>query len=99
MVQSVDGKTLAAMLVHASASLNAEKQKINELNVFPVPDGDTGTNMGLTLGTAAAELRQKAPTTAAQASALCASAMLRGALPDLPGILPGDEGQGHHGRH
>ena len=68
MVQSVDGKTLAAMLVHASASLNAEKQKINELNVFPVPDGDTGTNMGLTLGTAAAELRQKAPTTAAQAS-------------------------------
>ena len=60
MVQSVDGKTLAAMLVHASASLNAEKQKINELNVFPVPDGDTGTNMGLTLGTAAAELRQKA---------------------------------------
>lgn len=51
MVQSVDGKTLAAMLVHASASLNAEKQKINELNVFPVPDGDTGTNMGLTLGT------------------------------------------------
>ena len=77
MVQSVDGKTLAAMLVHASASLNAEKQKINELNVFPVPDGDTGTNMGLTLGTAAAELRQKAPTTAAQASALCASAMLR----------------------
>ena len=79
MVQSVDGKTLAAMLVRASASLNAEKQKINELNVFPVPDGDTGTNMGLTLGTAAAELRQKAPTTAAQASALCASAMLRGA--------------------
>ena len=63
MVQSVDGKTLAAMLVHASASLNAEKQKINELHVFPVPDGDTGTNMGLTLGTAAAELRQKAPTT------------------------------------
>lgn len=107
MVQSVDGKTLAAMLVHASASLNAEKQKINELNVFPVPDGDTGTNMGLTLGTAAAELRQKAPTTAAQASALWrlghapgGPGQLRGdSLPDLPGILPGDEGQGHHGRH
>ena len=41
MVQAVDGKTLAAMLIHASASLDAEKQKINELNVFPVPDGDT----------------------------------------------------------
>ena len=63
MVQSVDGKTLAAMLVHASASLNAEKQKINELNVFPVPDGDRGTNMGLTPGPAAAERRQRAPTT------------------------------------
>ena len=79
MVQAVDGKTLAAMLIHASASLNAEKQKINELNVFPVPDGDTGTNMSLTIGTAAAELRQKNPATVGQATALCASAMLRGA--------------------
>ena len=79
MVQAVDGKTLAAMLIHASASLDAEKQKINELNVFPVPDGDTGTNMSLTIGTAAAELRQKAPTTVGQATSICASAMLRGA--------------------
>ena len=72
MVQAVDGKTLAAMLIHASASLDAEKQKINELNVFPVPDGDTGTNMSLTIGTAAAELRQKNPATVGQATALCA---------------------------
>ena len=79
MVQAVDGKTLAAMLIHASASLDAEKQKINELNVFPVPDGDTGTNMSLTIGTAATELRQKNPATVGQATALCASAMLRGA--------------------
>ena len=79
MVQSVDGKTLAGMLIHASASLNAEKQKINELNVFPVPDGDTGTNMSLTIGTAAGELRQKSPDTVGQATAVCASAMLRGA--------------------
>ena len=79
MVQSVDGKTLAGMLIHASACLNAEKQKINELNVFPVPDGDTGTNMSLTIGTAAAELRQKKPTTVEKAAAVCASAMLRGA--------------------
>ena len=79
MVQSVDGKTLAGMLIHASACLNAEKQKINELNVFPVPDGDTGTNMSLTISTAAAELRQKKPTTVDGAAAVCASAMLRGA--------------------
>ena len=78
MVQSVDGKTLAGMLIHASACLNAEKQKINELNVFPVPDGDTGTNMSLTISTAAAELRQKKPTTVEKAASVCASAMLRG---------------------
>ena len=105
MVQSVDGKTLAAMLVHASASLNAEKQKINELNVFPVPDGDTGTNMGLTLGTAgtAAEGPHHGgpgigPLRLGHAPG--GTGQLRGdSLPDLPGILPGDEGQGHHGRH
>ena len=79
MVQSVDGKTLAGMLIHASACLNEEKQKINELNVFPVPDGDTGTNMSLTISTAAAELRQKKPTTVEKAASVCASAMLRGA--------------------
>ena len=79
MVQSVDGKTLAGMLIHASACLNAEKQKINELNVFPVPDGETGTNMSLTISTAAAELRQKKPTTVEKAAAVCASAMLWGA--------------------
>ena len=79
MVQSVDGKTLAGMLIHASACLNAEKQKINELNVFPVPDGDTGTNLSLTISTAAAELRQKKPTTVEKAASVCASAMLRGA--------------------
>ena len=79
MVQSVDGKTLAGMLIHASACLNAEKQKINELNVFPAPDGDTGTNMSLTISTAAAELRQKKPTTVEKAASVCASAMLRGA--------------------
>ena len=79
MVQFIDGGTLARMIIHASASLNTEKQRINELNVFPVPDGDTGTNMGLTIGTAAAELQQKKPTTVGQAASVNASAMLRGA--------------------
>ncbi|MBQ9852109.1 MAG: DAK2 domain-containing protein [Ruminiclostridium sp.] len=79
MVQFIDGATLARMIVHASASLNAEKQKINELNVFPVPDGDTGTNMGLTISTAAAELQKKNPTTVGQTVSVNASAMLRGA--------------------
>ena len=70
---------LAKMFIHASACLNAEKQKINELNVFPVPDGDTGTNMSLTMGASAAELAQKKPTTVGEATSINASALLRGA--------------------
>ena len=79
MRESIDGASFAQAVIHAAASLNLRKQEINELNVFPVPDGDTGTNMSLTIGTAAAELRQKNPATVGQATALCASAMLRGA--------------------
>ncbi len=63
MRESIDGASFAQAIIHAAASLNLQKQQINELNVFPVPDGDTGTNMSLTIGTAAAELRKKHPNT------------------------------------
>ena len=56
MREIIDAAALREMLLCANAALEENKQKINELNVFPVPDGDTGTNMSLTLGTAAAEL-------------------------------------------
>ena len=79
MVQFIDGGTLARMIVHASASLNTEKQRINELNVFPVPDGDTGTNMSLTIGTAVTELQQRKPASVGQVASVNAAAMLRGA--------------------
>lgn len=79
MRQVLEGELLARMVIHASAALNVEKQTINELNVFPVPDGDTGTNMSLTLGTAAAELQKKQPKTVGEAAAVTANAMLRGA--------------------
>ena len=49
MRESIDGASFAQAMIHAAASLNLQKQQINELNVFPVPDGDTGTNMSLTL--------------------------------------------------
>ncbi len=49
-IQTIDGKLFHEMLVSAANSLENNKQKINDLNVFPVPDGDTGTNMGLTIG-------------------------------------------------
>ena len=79
MVQSIDGALLARMLIHASASLNAEKQKINELNVFPVPDGDTGTNMSLTMSSAATALHAQSFPEVAGASGAAANALLRGA--------------------
>ena len=49
-IQKIGGKLFHEMLVSAANSLENNKQKINDLNVFPVPDGDTGTNMGLTIG-------------------------------------------------
>ena len=56
MITTIDGALFAKMVIHGSACINAQKQQINELNVFPVPDGDTGTNMSMTIGTAAEEL-------------------------------------------
>ena len=79
MITAIDGAVLSRMIIHGAASINAQKQSINELNVFPVPDGDTGTNMSMTIGTAAAELRKKAPVTAGEAASINASALLRGA--------------------
>ena len=79
MRECIDGASFAQAIVHASAALNLQKQQINELNVFPVPDGDTGTNMSLTISTAAAELRKKQPRTVGEAAGTTASALLRGA--------------------
>ena len=79
MIDMIDGALFQRMVIHAAASINLEKQSINELNVFPVPDGDTGTNMSLTIGTAATELKKKAPAAIGAAAAVNASALLRGA--------------------
>lgn len=75
----IDGQTLQEMLIGAAAVVEKHKQQINELNVFPVPDGDTGTNMSLTLNTAAAELRKLRGATLTKVADTAASAMLRGA--------------------
>ncbi|WP_297212812.1 DAK2 domain-containing protein [uncultured Flavonifractor sp.] len=79
MRERIDGASLAQALIHAAASINLQKQQINELNVFPVPDGDTGTNMSLTISTAAAELKKKQPRTVGEVASINASALLRGA--------------------
>ena len=67
------------MLLSAAASIERNKEAINELNVFPVPDGDTGTNMSMTLNTAAQDLRRVEHPTLTKAADIAASAMLRGA--------------------
>lgn len=79
MKKTIDGAAFCRMILHASASLNLQKQVINDLNVFPVPDGDTGTNMSLTISTAAADLKKKEPTAVGKAASITASGMLRGA--------------------
>jgi hypothetical protein len=68
------------MIISAAASIELHKQQINELNVFPVPDGDTGTNMSLTMGAAASDLRKADDSiTIGEAAKKTASALLRGA--------------------
>ena len=79
MVQTIDAAVFQRMMIHAHAAINAQKQPINDLNVFPVPDGDTGTNMTLTIGAAAAEMRKKHYDAVGQAAGGTASALLRGA--------------------
>ena len=79
MIQTIDGIQFKGMVLHGAAAITLQKQQINDLNVFPVPDGDTGTNMSLTIGTAAAELRKKDEKSVDQAAATTAGALLRGA--------------------
>ena len=79
MREYIDAAAFKEMILCADAALHANIQAINDLNVFPVPDGDTGTNMGLTINNAAAELRKKDFDTVAAAAECVAGAMLRGA--------------------
>ena len=79
MKDYIDAAAFKEMILCADAALHRNIQAINDLNVFPVPDGDTGTNMGLTIANAATELRKKDFDTISAAADCVASAMLRGA--------------------
>ena len=79
MREHIDGVALRDMILCAYDALEANEQAINELNVFPVPDGDTGTNMRLTLGSAATDLRKKEGGSVSDIANRTASALLRGA--------------------
>ncbi len=79
MRQTINGADFRRLVISAAASIEINKQQLNELNVFPVPDGDTGTNMSMTINAAAADLRKTEDPTLEKAAKTAASAMLRGA--------------------
>ena len=79
MTEKISGGAFKQMVAFGAACITREKQAINDLNVFPVPDGDTGTNMSLTMHAAAQELQKRSPATVDLASSITASALLRGA--------------------
>lgn len=79
MNEQISGALFKRMVLHGAACITQEKQSINDLNVFPVPDGDTGTNMSMTIGTAVTELSKAEPETVDKAASVTASALLRGA--------------------
>ena len=79
MNNEITGALFKQMVLHGAAAITAQKQAINDLNVFPVPDGDTGTNMSMTIATAAEALCKMAPASVGQASSVTASALLQGA--------------------
>ena len=83
-IQTINGKLFYEMLVSAANSLENNKQQINDLNVFPVPDGDTGTNMGLTIG---AVLSMKPQESVSDCAAKAASAVLLSARGNSGAIL------------
>ena len=79
MRQTINGADFRRLMLSAAASIEIHKQQLNDLNVFPVPDGDTGTNMSMTINAAATDLRKTEDPSLEKASQVTASAMLRGA--------------------
>ena len=78
-VYTVNGEIFRDMILEAAAEIENEKELINALNVFPVPDGDTGTNMSLTLNNAAGELAKTVAPTLKRVCEITSDALLRGA--------------------
>ena len=79
MTHHITGELLKKMILNAAAAIENNKKELNDLNVFPVPDGDTGTNMSLTIGAAETALTSMTPGTIGHAAEVAAGAMLRGA--------------------
>lgn len=75
----INGDILRDAMISATNNLANNRKQTDDLNIFPVPDGDTGTNMSMTLGNAARELEKLSGATAGKVASVNASALLRGA--------------------
>ena len=75
----IQGKQLRDAMISASNALSLRKQEVDELNIFPVPDGDTGTNMSMTISAAARELSRLKEPTVSETADTASTALLRGA--------------------
>ena len=75
----INGEILKQAVISGANNISRRKNSINDLNIFPVPDGDTGTNMSMTVMSAAKALEEFDGTSAGEAAGIVASAMLRGA--------------------
>ena len=75
----INGQILKQAVISGANNISNQKNSINDLNIFPVPDGDTGTNMSMTVNAAVAALEDFDGTCAGDAAGITASAMLRGA--------------------
>ena len=77
--QKINGALFQSMVIEGALAIAEKKEQVNELNVFPVPDGDTGTNMSMTMASAMTEMEKLTEPTLAKAVDTTASALLRGA--------------------
>lgn len=75
----LDGNSLRDAIISAANNLSNNRKRVDDLNVFPVPDGDTGTNMSMTLSNSVRELKKTQNATAGEIAKMNASALLRGA--------------------
>ena len=75
----INGDTLRDAIISAANNIANNRKQVDDLNVFPVPDGDTGTNMSMTLSNSARELEKLSGETAGKVASVNASALLRGA--------------------
>ena len=92
-IKTIDAKVLSRMFLAGAKNLEAKKEWINELNVFPVPDGDTGTNMTMTIMSAAAEVSALTEPDMETLAKAISSGSLRGARGNSGVILADSPGE------